>query len=182
MAGVLVGFVLGIIGSLLAWFLTAGYLTPKIEIRNTVEAVPGTKSLTNYQFAIRNRRWFRDAQDVTIRVRCRIPIKDRQDLMHAFSIPVDDEWLPVVRSQWYFRHGRRRDTETWTQYLETMTQLIPPWISNEFELPKDECGQVDLPQILHQFDGILTFVVISYDSWSGTKGVSITYFAKSDIA
>jgi hypothetical protein len=187
MAGLLVGFFLGIIGSLIAWFVTAGYLTPKVRIRATIEETSGPGSVINYRFAIRNQRFFRDAQDVTIRVRCKLeltlPLKiNGQDIEGVFNLPVDDEWIPVIRSQRYWRRGARKGaTEIWSQYPATLAQSIPPWISDQLMLPKNQHGQVDLPRILKDRNGSIMVVVVAYDSWSGTKGVSIKSFGKDDI-
>jgi hypothetical protein len=187
MVGLLIGFILGIIGSLIAWFVTAGYLTPKIRIRTTLEEISDPGSTINYGFAIRNLRFFRDAQDITVRVRCRLELPEPltvndQDLVGVFNIPVDDEWIPVIRSQRYWRQSVRKEGgEIWAQYPQTLAQLIPSWTSHQLKLPTDQYGQVDLPKILKERNGSITVVVVAYDSWSGAKGVFIKYFKEGDV-
>src|SRR5258708_7615792 len=94
----------------------------------------------------------------------------------TFSIPVDDEWIPVIRSRWYWRKHTSQDLKSfWPQRPVALLQQIPLWALER--LPKDENGQVDLYRLLRdEYHGTVRLIVIAYDSWSDTKKVFIRRF------
>lgn len=185
MVGLIVGFILGTIGSLIAWFVTAGFLTPKIEIRDFIEARYFPDSIIKYRFGVRNRRIFRDAQDVTIRIRCAFRPHDRRD--HAgparitFALPVDDEWVPVIRSRWYWRkHTSKSMKIFWPELPRVLADQLPPWVAKQ--LPSNARGEIDLPKFLApENQGTIRLIIIAYDSWSGTKKVFVRRFDQANI-
>ena len=70
MTSLVIGLILGIVGSLIAWYMTVGIITPALDIRGDMELIRRIGQPDEYRFAVRNRRIFRHAQDVSIRVQC----------------------------------------------------------------------------------------------------------------
>jgi len=60
MTGLVIGLILGIAGSLIAWYLTVGIITPALDIRDDMELLRRAGQPDEYRFAVRNRRVFRE--------------------------------------------------------------------------------------------------------------------------
>jgi hypothetical protein len=186
--GIIIGFVLGILGSLIAWIVAIGLLTPALKIRDSIELIRSSDQHIKYRFAVRNQRIFRNAQDVTIKARCSYrtqrAIAGRPRIRQTFEVPVDDGWVPLIRSQWYWHKHRqkgRTGREFWAQYPVLLPDQIPGRILQE--LPKDENGQADLRALLGaEYYGRINLIVIAYDSWSGTKKLFIKRFRQEAIS
>ena len=188
MIGIIVGFVLGILGSLIAWFVAIGLLTPAIEIRDSIELIRSPEQTIRYRFAVRNRRIFRNAQDVTIKVRCsyraQTAVVGRFPIRRTFEVGVDDSWIPLIHSEWYWdsrRLKKRNRKDSWAQYPVPFLDQIPSKIVRE--LPRDKNGQADLFELLGpKYHGRVSLVVIAYDSWSGTKKLFVRQFWQDSIS
>ena len=188
MVNLLLGLVLGVLSSLLAWFVAVGLLTPKIEIRRTVQALDDDKGCVRYRFGIRNKRIFRDAQDLTVKVRCRCRTSAAghtgNRVRRTFDIPVDDAWVPIIRSRWYWRKHQPKDRNakiTWPQLPVMLIDQIAPWAVDG--LPKDRLGMLDLSEVLNPSThrGSIRLIVTAFDSWSGTKKLFIERFGLDDV-
>jgi hypothetical protein len=187
MVAQLTGFLLGILASVIAWYLAVGVITPKVEIRPSLELIREPGRSAKYRIAIRNGRLFRRAEDVSIRVRCSYlrPRKGLKDgrIRCVVEIPLDEPWLPVLRSRWYRRRHRHRDrpSDGWLQrpvlYVDQMEQNAVA------ELPKDADGLVDLAAVLATEDlkGRVQVTVIAYDSWSGTRKLFYKALRPGDV-
>ena len=187
MAGLVIGLILGIVGSLIAWYLTAGIITPALDIRDHMELIRRAGQPDEYRFAVRNRRLFRDAQDVTVRVRCSY-------LSHThgvtggrtrkfFDVPVDDDWIPIIRSQWYWRWHRPEGWAKNDPWLQKPT-LFPGEISSSYlnEVPKGNDGLVNLFDILaSDYQGRIIVSIIAHDSWSGARKLFYKRFLQRDL-
>lgn len=187
MTGLVVGFILGILGSLIAWYMTVGIITPALDIRDNMELIRTAGQPDKYRFAVRNRRIFRDAQDVSIRVRCSYLSHTRGAtggrIRKFFDVPVDDNWIPIIRSRWYWRlhrpEGRTRN-DHWAQ----LPTLCRDEISSSYlnEVPKDNDGLVNIFDILgSDYRGRISVSIIAYDSWSGTKKLFYKRFLQRDL-
>jgi len=122
MTSLVIGLILGIVGSLIAWYMTVGIITPALDIRDDMELIRRIGQPDEYRFAVRNRRIFRHAQDVSIRVQCSYLSHARgvtgERMRKFFDIPVDDDWIPMIRSRWYWRRHRpegRTKSDPWPQ-------------------------------------------------------------------
>lgn len=187
MTGLIIGLVLGILGSIIAWYIAVGVITPALAIRNSMELIRIAGQPPKYRVAVRNRRLFRDAQDVSIRVRCSYLSHSRRltgsRIRKAFEIPVDDAWVPLIRSRWYWRKHLpkgRSSNDHWP--------LLPVLSVNEVDgsastdAPRDDYGLLDLFEILGaDYEGRVDIAVIAYDSWSGTKKLFYKRFHKDDL-
>ena len=188
MTGLVVGLILGIVGSLIAWYTTVGIITPALDIRNDLELIRRAGQPDEYRFAVRNRRIFRDAQDVSIRVRCSYLSHARgvtgERMRKFFDIPVDDDWIPMIRSRWHWRrHRPERATKAdpWPQ----KPTLFPGDISSSYlsEVPKDDAGLVSLLDILGSdyYRGRIIVSIIAHDSWSGARKLFYKRFLQDDL-
>ena len=188
MTGLVLGLILGIVGSLIAWYLTVGIITPALDIRADMELIRRAGQPDEYRFAVRNRRIFRDAQDVSIRVRCSYLSHARgvtgERMRKFFDIPVDDDWIPMIRSRWYWRRhrpGGRAGADPWPQ----KPTLFPDGISSSYlsEVPKDDDGLVNLLDILGSdyYRGRIIVSIIAHDSWSGARKLFYKRFLQHDL-
>jgi hypothetical protein len=173
MTGLVIGLILGIVGSLIAWYMTIGIITPALDIRDDMELIRTAGQPDEYRFAVRNRRIFRDAQDVSIRVRCSYLSHTRGStggqVRKFFDVPVDDGWIPIIRSQWYWRR-RRPEGRTKNDHWPQLPTICRDEISSSYlnEVPKDNdgvrhvgsalqtSGQVWVPATCHDELGTLT--------------------------
>lgn len=188
MTGLIIGLILGIAGSLIAWYLTVGIITPALDIRDEMELLRRAGQPDEYRFAVRNRRMFRDAQDVSIKVQCSYLSHARgvtgERMRKFFDIPVDDDWVPIIRSQWYWRRHRpnaQAKNDPWPQ----KPTLFPAEISSSYlsEVPKDRAGLVNLLEILGSDDyrGRIIVSIIAHDSWSGARKLFYKRFLQHDV-
>jgi len=188
MTGLVVGLILGIVGSLIAWYMTVGIITPALDIRNDLELIRRAGQPDEYRFAVRNRRIFRDAQDVSIRVRCSYLSHARgvtgERMRKFFDIPVDDDWIPMIRSRWYWRRHRPEGATRADPWLQKPT-LIPGGISSSYlsEVPKDDDGLVNILDILGSdyYRGRIIVSIIAHDSWSGSRKLFYKRFLQRDL-
>lgn len=188
MTGLVVGLILGIVGSLIAWYMTVGIITPALDIRNDLELIRRAGQPDEYRFAVRNRRIFRDAQDVSIRVRCSYLSHARgvtgERMRKFFDIPVDDDWIPMIRSRWYWRRHRPEGATGADPWLQKPT-LFPGGISSSYlsEVPKDDDGQVNILDILGSdyYRGRIIVSIIAHDSWSGARKLFYKRFLQRDL-
>jgi len=167
----LIGFVLGIAASIIAWYLTIGVITPKVEIREALEVIRNVDQPAKYRVAVRNRRLFRDAQDVSIKVRCSYLTHTTgltgQRIRQTFEIPIDDAWLPALHSRWHWRR-KGRSPGYWRQlpvlHLEQVNEI------DSKDAPRDNYGVIELIETLGPaYKGRVHVTVIAYDAWSATR-------------
>jgi hypothetical protein len=188
MTGLVIGLILGIAGSLIAWYLTVGIITPALDIRDDMELLRRAGQPDEYRFAVRNRRIFRDAQDVSIRVQCSYLSHARgvtgERMRKFFDIPVDDDWVPIIRSQWYWRRHRSEGAARIDPWPQKPT-LFPAEISSSYlsEVPKDRAGLVNLLDILGSdyYRGRIIVSIIAHDSWSGARKLFYRRFLQHDV-
>lgn len=187
MTGLVIGLILGIFGSLIAWYLTVGIITPALDIRADMELIRTAGQPDEYRFAVRNRRIFRDAQDVSIIVRCSYLSHTRGitggQMRKFFDIPVDDAWIPIIRSQWYRRRHRPEGWPKNDPWLQRPT-LRRDEISKSYlnEVPKDNDGLVNLLDILgSDYRGRIIVSIIAHDSWSGTRKLFYRRFLQHEV-
>jgi hypothetical protein len=187
MTDLVIGLILGIVGSLIAWYMTVGIITPALDIRDDMELIRTAGQPDEYRFAVRNRRIFRDAQDVSIRVRCSYLSHTRGatggQVRKFFDVPVDDDWIPIIRSQWYWRRHRpegRTKNDHWPQLPTLWRDEISSSYLNE--VPKDNDGLADIFDILgSDYRGRIIVSVIAHDSWSGTRKLFYKRFLQHDV-
>lgn len=172
-----ISFVLGIVASMLAWLVVARALLPSIVIDEKIDAVKSADGSVRFRFAIRNGRLFRDAVDVSVRVRAAIPIEGRQQPNMTFQVPVDDDWVPVVRSQHYW--AKRRGPHYWPQRPVLLLSELPSWVCNRLDVTKGECS---LKDILDVPGARVRVVVVAHDSFSSARRVFIRIFYSDHVA
>jgi hypothetical protein len=187
MTGLVIGLILGIVGSLVAWYMTVGIITPALHIRADMELIRTAGQPDEYRFAVRNKRIFRDAQDVSIIVRCSYLSHTRGvtcgRVRKFFDVPVDDAWIPIIRSQWYWRRHRPQGWAKNNPWLQQPT-LRRDEVSRSYlnEVPKDKDGLVNLFDILgSDYQGRIIVSIIAHDSWSGTRKLFYKRFLQHEV-
>jgi hypothetical protein len=100
-----------------------------------------------------------------------------------FDVPVDDDWIPIIRSQWYWRRHRpegRTKNDHWPQLPTLWRDEISSSYLNE--VPKDNDGLADIFDILgSDCRGRIIVSVIAHDSWSGTRKLFYKRFLQHDV-
>jgi len=122
-----VGLVIGILGSIIVWWIFSHILVPKIRFENFISKVKTneTKSGIKYRLAFRN-NGRRAIIDVEIIVRLSIPLINSAfpDNLSIFSIPLGYSRLPKMESK---KSCRRHITRLDVHQIE---ELINPHIAN----------------------------------------------------
>ena len=98
----IIGFILGIIASILAWYILFHHVVPKIEFFPKIYKEENDENPSGYRYLIRFRNLgFRNIIDVKIVAKLRIyGIYDfKKWAWKAIYIPIDDNKIPKINSQ-----------------------------------------------------------------------------------
>jgi hypothetical protein len=96
-ASILVGIGIGLVTSVVAWFLTLTLLAPKVRIE-ALRPGEGSAAWPAYQFRVARRRWLRGLMNVEVHCDLRIPHHARQE--NVLELKTSSSSFPFVPAGW----------------------------------------------------------------------------------
>lgn len=183
------GIVLGLLSSILFWYVTTKILTPKLSVSNSLERSDDREGKPRYRFTLRN-EGHRDAVDV--RVKCTL-------FSHGWARGASDEIaivdIPVAVGQIDVMPGRRWPLfKTAARPLDILgDRIVSLQLNNVSEFQKGKLTTSDrarlenadmrLEDLMSLGTGsFLNVVVYGFDRFSGSRNVySERYYFGNDI-
>jgi hypothetical protein len=168
------GFVLGIASSFIAWLLTLRFLTPEIRISRHIsavrrEGVEDADSVVAYRVKIKNPS--RHRRMVDIRVHARLAVRISSGNWSNFHVPLSSDYIPLLG-----RRGERVLTLR-TNEIERRFLSLPPK-----EREKLRASGVSLERLLAgPTKKTLRVEVTCIDLFSKSIGVSVQRYKIEDI-
>lgn len=172
----LLGFPLGCLASLLAWWVVQHRFVPKIEFSPDISRnrYSGNPSGFNYRVKFKNtgRRDIIDVE-VFVVIRNRGLLKGQEKIVEIASIPTDADRMPVIKA------GANRIVSVNVHLAEKFKKTSYGSEINE----KRKQGNLTLEDVLGAGEkAAMTLNIFGYDSWSGARKMyESPEFLASDI-
>ena len=177
---IIIGFVLGIIASILAWYILFHKIIPKVDFFEKIYKDRTDENPSGYRYLIRfQNNGHRDIIDIELFAKLRIKgiYEHRRNAWKAIYIPIDDNRIPKINSQ-KRNHKRIAIQICPTEINHIAKRSIPDELKRKLD---DETILLEeLMEIGEKSE--LQIFGFGYDSFSGSRKVfESKKFVRDDI-